>query len=133
MLGLTAPEASDQPANPRAAVPALPNRLGERHDAPAERSGFKGESAKTQATVVATPASMACTACATIAPAVAPNALTWASKFSSPRLNTAASPTPTSCLTPALTSRPSRSRSPSPASPTARWTASAANAVDDRP
>lgn len=37
MLGLTAPEASDQPANPRAAVPALPDRLGERHDAPAER------------------------------------------------------------------------------------------------
>src|ERR1700722_12122985 len=96
MLGLTAPEATDQPANPFAALP-VPDRLGERHEAPAERSGFNGVSAKTHATVVAAPAVMACTAWATITPAVAPNALTCASRFSSPRPNTAAKPTPPAC------------------------------------
>jgi hypothetical protein len=76
MLGLTAPEAIDQPANPRAAVAVAADRLEERHDAPAEWSGFSGVSAKTHATVVAAPAAIACTAWAIITPAVAPKALT---------------------------------------------------------
>jgi hypothetical protein len=72
MFGFVAPEASDQPARPRRPFAAPGFFAPEPQDAPAETFGFNGLSANTQATVVAAPAAMACAACATMTPAVAP-------------------------------------------------------------
>src|ERR1700691_3421023 len=128
MFGLTAPDATLQPDSPRSERPREPP-----HAAPARSCGFSGVSAKTQATVVAAPAAMAWAAWVTITPAVAPNALTSASRSSSPSASTLARLTPTSWLMPWLTSSPSTSRSRRPASATASRTASAARLVAERP